>query len=129
MKVKVLLVGLIGVLVLLGCAGMQTAPPKDPFLTASYRALNAMDVAYDTAWSGFVNLYYDGLVKEETFQEGLKLARKYYAAWKKASLYLGNYADGKVAAEGFEDLRKAAQTALEEMKKYIKEKGEIKPIL
>jgi len=116
------------VLVLVGCGATQ--PAKDPFLTNAYRALSAMDTTYDVAWGSFVKLYKDGLVKEETFQAGRKLANDYFAKWTDAAQYLKKYAAGEVPAGGFDLLQVLVNKSLEELKNYLKEKsGGIKPII
>jgi len=128
LKVSVMMLALF---FLVGCAGMQTTkPPDDPFLTGSYRSLATLDTAYDTAWGGFVQLYKDGLVKEETFQAGRKLALDYFDKWTKASKYLLKYAKGEAGEGGFDALKDLANEALKAMKDYLKEKsGGVKPII
>ena len=120
---------LLGMIFLVGCA-INAQAPKDPFLTGAYRSLSAMDTAYDVSWGGFVQLYKDGLVKEETFQLGKKLANDYFVKWTDAAIYLKKYSMGEVDQGGYDLLKGLADEALKAMKDYLKEKsGGLKPII
>ena len=118
----------LALLFITGCGGVQTI--KDPIGTSAYQSLSTMNTAYDLAWGGFVQLYKDGLVKEETFQAGRTLANKYFDVWTKAAKALRDYKAGTVPGNEVEALKALAEMALSELKSYLKEKsGGIKPII
>jgi len=120
-KGKIILVAILTIFVM-GCA-TTGEPIKDPILTNAYRTLQSLDIAYDTAWGAFVQLYKDGLVKEETYQAGRKLAWTYYNNWIKAAEKLNKYVAGELSVTDLNSAVDLARAGLDGLKKYLKEQA------
>lgn len=105
----------------------ESPPLKTPFAREAYRALAAEVEIYNAAWLSFKDLHGAGIVKDDDFEKGKDLARKFYKNYIRAVDLVLAYEKGTVAqgeAKSAVDLVLSANKILQ---KFLKAKLPQKP--
>lgn len=82
---KLILVLIVVAFMVAACAGNFGVTAKNTLLTTQE--------AYVAGWGAFVDLHDQGVVNDEDFRKGYKLATVYYDAWMEASYAVEAYLD------------------------------------
>jgi hypothetical protein len=105
---------------MVACA--PSTPPKDPFAYTAYTGLSTGLESYKVIKNTFTDLRAQGLVKDETWAEFDRLANIFVDKHKEASKAMADYKRGLGPQTAADLAVKALETALEELKKYYRDK-------
>lgn len=124
--------------VIAGCATTGTQQramtEKEIYSAGIYKTLAGMDAFYETNFTIFVEMYKQGLVKEETFKTGYVFAQKYFTYWAKAMDGMMKFEQGGADQTIVDAIMKELKLSMGDLEKFLadelaKRGKPIKPII